>query len=326
MKKTHIIIALVVAAAAVCLGLYLNRDTGQEKRLTVAYSSPGDANGWFQAFSAELEKEAKKRGYKFSVTHAKSNTARQLSDVEDIVAAKPDILIFGPRETVGSAEALATAKKAGITVIVVTRDIVGKHKEDYITKIYSDFDWIGEKMADAVYEAFDPNTELIRVVEIHGTLGGGNTKGMSRGLRKGIAKHPNMKLVLSQLGDFNRDTAMKTMKSILTSPVKFDAIVCHYDAEAMGVIQALRGTAFTPGNDPKKGEIIIVGNGGTKAGLDAVKKGVYHKIISVSPYYADKVFDAIDAHRKGQKLPPYIRVDDFVIDKNNVDKHMPKAF
>ena len=181
-------------------------------------------------------------------------------------------------------------------------------------------------MADAVHDAFDPETETIRIVELHGTPGGGNTIGMSRGLRKGIKKYKNMKLVESQLGDFNRATAMKTMESILGSKIKFDAIVCHYDAEAMGAIQALTAAKITPGNDPKKGEIIIVGNGGTKEGVQAVKKGLYHKIISVSPYYADKVFDAIEAHFKGEKLPPYIQVDDFIIDKSNVDKHMPKAF
>ena len=304
------------------LGVFLNRDTGP----TVAYSNPGDANSWFLAFAGELEAEAKKRGYNFSVTYAQQDTARQLSDVEDIVAGKPDFLILGPKETQGSAGALATAKKAGIPVIVVNRDIVGKHGEDYVTKIYSDFEWIGEKMADAVHDAFDPDTKEIRVVEIHGTPGGGNTIGMSKGLDKGFAKHGNMKFVRRQLGDFNRDTARKTMQSILSSEVKFDAIVCHFDAEAMGVIQALLAAEMKMGNDPKKGEIIIVGNGGTKEGLEAVKKGLYHKIVSVSPYYADKVFDAIDAHSRGEKLPEYIRVDDYVIDRSNVDEHMDKAF
>ena len=128
MKKSQLAIVMAVAGVAVGLGVYLNRDTGQGKLTTLAYSSPGDANGWFLAFSTELEAEAKKRGYTLSVTHAQSNTARQLSDVEDIVAGRPDFLILGPKETKGSAGALATAKKAGIPVIVVNRDIVGKHR------------------------------------------------------------------------------------------------------------------------------------------------------------------------------------------------------
>ena len=69
-----------------------------------------------------------------------------------------------------------------------------------------------------------------------------------------------------------------------------------------------------------------MGNGGTKDGLKAIKNGSYHKIVSVTPYYADVVFDAIEAHKKGEQLPAYIRVKDIVIDRDNVDEHMPTAF
>ena len=337
MKKVHIAIALVVAGAAVCLGLYLNRDqdrnqdrdkgsTNGKTSLTVAYSSVGDSNSWFIAFSAELDKEARKRGYKFSVTHAQSDAAKQIDDVEDIITQKPDYLILGPKDVKASAPALAIAKEAGVPVIVVNRDIVGKPGVDYVTKIYSDFVWIGEKMAEAVHDAFDPQTKTIRIVELHGTAGGGNTIGMSKGLRNGIAKYGNMKLVRSQPGNFDRVTAMKAMENILQSGVEFDAIVCHFDTEAMGAIQALRKRGRKMGNDPAKGEIIIVGNGGTIDGLKAVKEGYYHKIISVTPYYANQVFDAIEKHSKGEKVLPYIRVEDIVIDKSNVDEHMSRGF
>ena len=94
----------------------------------------------------------------------------------------------------------------------------------------------------------------------------------------------------------------------------------------MGAIQAMRQKGRKMGNDPTKGEVIIVGNGGTKDGLKAVKAGYYHKIVSVTPYYADQVFDAIEAYAKGEKLEPYIRVEDIIIDKSNVDEHMSMGF
>jgi ABC-type sugar transport system substrate-binding protein len=108
--------------------------------------------------------------------------------------------------------------------------------------------------------------------------------------------------------------------------VEFDAVVCHFDTEAMAAIKALTAANRKIGNDPSKGEIIIVGNGGTKDGLRAVKAGQYHKIVSVSPYYAYQVFDAIEAYTNGKAIEPYIRVDDIVIDKNNVDEYMSSGF
>jgi ribose transport system substrate-binding protein len=320
---------------AACLGLLVSGafvscrkapSGGKAKGPKVAYSSVGDPNPWFLAFSAELEKEAEKRGYNFRVTHAQAKLEKQIADVEDIVAQKPDYLVLGPIDREGSADALRIAKEAGVPVIVVNRDIKGVAGEDYVTKIYSDFEWIGEKMAEVVHDAFPAGTRKIRVVELHGTPGGGNTIGMTKGLNRKIAEYPNMEIVASQLGDFNRSKAMETMENIIQSGLEFDAVVGHFDEEAIGAIQALTAAGKKVGSDYTKGEIIVVGNGGTKDGLMAIKAGRYHTIVSVTPYYAGQVFDAIEAHAKGEKLPDYIRVDDIVIDKANVDKHMASGF
>jgi len=323
MKKSHVVI-LLLAFAVVAGGLCCNETPTRTGR-TVAYSSVGDSNEWFVAFAHELEKEAKKRGYQLRVRHAQAKIEKQIADVEDIVASKPDFLILGPIDTKGSAGALQIAKNGGVPVIVVNRDIQGK-REDYITKIYSDFEWIGEKMAEEIHNAFPADTKEIRVVELHGTPGGGNTIGMSEGFRRKMREYDNMKIVASQLGDFQTEVARNSMESIITSGVKFDAVVCHFDTEAMGAMLALKAAERKMGSDPSKGEIIIVGNGGTKDGLKAVKAGQYHKIVSVTPYYANQVFDAIEAYSNGKKLPSYIRVEDIVIDKNNVDKHMDSGF
>jgi len=317
------IVAVLVASAVVSMW-HFDNDVSAGPR--VAYSSVGDPNPWFLAFSAELEKEAKQRGYRFRVTHAQAKLEKQIADVEDIIAQKPDFLILGPIDRDGSADALRIAKKAGVPVVVVNRDIKGVAGEDYITKIYSDFEWIGEKMAELIHDAFGADAEAIRVVELHGTPGGGNTIGMSEGFRKKMEEYPNMEIVASQPGDFNRATAMKSMENIIQSGVEFDAVVGHFDEDALGAIRALRASGRKLGGNPENGDVVVVGNGGTKDGLRAIQAGHYHKIVSVTPYYANEVFDAIEAYSKGETLPVYTRVEDIIIDKSNVDKHMSTAF
>jgi ABC-type sugar transport system substrate-binding protein len=326
MKTLQTVILSLVAIAAIGAAGCSNQNNSGPKGKTVEYSSVGDSNEWFVAFAHELEKEAKKRGYQLRVRHAQARIDKQISDVEDIVTGKPDYLILGPIDTKGSAGALQIAKNAGVPVIVVNRDIVGKHGEDYATKIYSDFNWIGEKMAEEIHDAFPADWKKIRVVELHGTAGGGNTIGMQEGFRKKMAEYDNMEIVASQPGNFRTDVAQAAMENIITSGKEFDAVVCHFDTEAMGAILALKADKRKMGSDPSAGEIIIVGNGGTKDGLKAVKAGEYHTIVSVTPYYADQVFDAIEAHAAGKTLEPYIRVDDIIIDKDNVDEHMDSGF
>jgi ABC-type sugar transport system substrate-binding protein len=327
MKRLRTMMVLAAVGAAMCFHIGCGPETGGGSAgKVVEYSSVGDSNEWFVAFAHELETEAEKRGYQLRVRHAQAKIEKQISDVEDIVSRKPDFLILGPIDTKGSAAALQIAKNGGVPVIVVNRDIEGQHGEDYITKIYSDFDWIGEQMAEEIHDAFPADWEMIRVVELHGTPGGGNTIGMQRGFRKKMAEYSNMKIVASQLGDFRTDVAMSSMENIIQSGVEFDAVVCHFDTEAMGAMLALKAAESKMGSDPSKGEIIIVGNGGTKDGLKAVKAGQYHTIVSVTPYYANQVFDAIDAYTSGKTLEPYIRVEDIVIDKYNVDEHMDSGF
>ena len=171
MRRALLSVALGVAASALLVSCNNAPANKQVTGLRVAYSSVGDPNPWFLAFSAELEKEAEKRGYNFRVTHAQARIEKQIADVEDIVAQKPDYLILGPIDREGSADALRIAKKAGIPVIVVNRDIKGVAGEDYVTKIYSDFEWIGEKMGEVVHDAFPADKKEIRVVELHGTPG-----------------------------------------------------------------------------------------------------------------------------------------------------------
>jgi ABC-type sugar transport system substrate-binding protein len=292
---------------------------------TVAYSSVGDPNPWFTTFAGEMEKEAKKRGYKFTVVHAQAKIEKQLADVEDLVAQKPDVLILGPIDVKGSAACLGVAKEAKVPVIVVNRDIAGTAGKDYVTRLHSDFEWVGAKQAETIASAF-PADKPIKVVELHGTPGGGNTIGLSKGFRDEMKKHPNMEIVASQLGDYTRATALKSMENIVQSMKgKFNAVFGHSDEEGIAAIQALKAAGIKTG-DGKDGSIVVVSNGGIKDAIKAVKAGELFATVTVSPYYANQVFDAVEGFRAGKQLPPYIRVDDFAIDKSNVDKNESFGF
>jgi len=292
---------------------------------TVAYSSVGDPNPWFTTFAGEMEKEAKKRGYKFTVVHAQAKIEKQLADVEDLVAQKPDILILGPIDVKGSAACLGVAKEAKVPVIVVNRDIAGVAGKDYITRLHSDFEWVGAKEAETIAKALGPD-KPIKVVELHGTPGGGNTIGLSKGFRDEMKKHPNMEIVASQLGDYTRATALKSMENIVQSMKgKFNAVYGHSDEEGIAAIQALKAAGLKTG-DGKDGSIVVVSNGGIKDAIKAVKAGELYASVTVSPYYANQVFDAVEAFKAGKPLPTYIRVDDFVIDSSNVDKNASFGF
>lgn len=292
---------------------------------TIAYSSVGDPNPWFTTFAGEMEKEAKKRGYKFTVVHAQAKIEKQLADVEDLVAQKPDVLILGPIDVKGSAACLGVAKEAGVPVIVVNRDIAGSPGKDYVTRLYSDFEWVGAKQAEVIHDALGDDVP-IKVVELHGTPGGGNTIGLQKGFREQMKKYSNMEIVASQLGDYNRATALKSMENIVQAQGgKFNAVFGHSDEEGIAAIQALKAAGQKVG-DGKDGSVVVVSNGGFKDALKAIEAGELYATVTVSPYYANQVFDAFESFKAGKKLDDYIRVEDFVINAENVKKHADFGF
>jgi galactofuranose transport system substrate-binding protein len=290
----------------------------------LAYSSVGDPNPWFTTFAAELEKEGKKRGYKLIVAHAQAKIEKQLADVEDLVAQKPEVLILGPIDVKGSAACLGVAKAAGVPVIVVNRDIAGTPGKDYVTRLHSDFEWVGAKQAEVIKKAL--GDKPAKVVELHGTPGGGNTIGLQKGFREKMKELGGMEIVASQLGDYTRATALKSMENVIQSMGgKFNAVFGHSDEEAIAAIQALKKAGRKVG-DGKDGSVVVVGNGGVKDAIKAIQAGELYASVTVSPYYANQVFDAYEGFKAKKKLPEYIRVDDFAIDASNVAKHESFGF
>ena len=58
---------------------------------TVGFSQMGHDNPWRMAQTASLRDEAKKRGYELVVTDAQDQTAKQVADVEDLIARRVDV-------------------------------------------------------------------------------------------------------------------------------------------------------------------------------------------------------------------------------------------
>ena len=80
---------------------------------TVGFSQTENNNPWRIAQTESMKTEGTKRAGKYIATDAQSETPKQVSDVEDMIAQGIDILILAPREFEGLAPALARANKAG---------------------------------------------------------------------------------------------------------------------------------------------------------------------------------------------------------------------
>ncbi|OQY33749.1 MAG: hypothetical protein B6241_06760 [Spirochaetaceae bacterium 4572_59] len=318
--KKHFIVMII--SLLMVIGLYANGtkegdDASGEKQLVVGFSQMDTQNSWRIAETNSIKEEAEKRGIKLIYTDAQDSTSKQISDVEDIVAQKPDYLLLAPREYEGLVPALEAAKRANVPVILLDRDAAGEAGTDYVTLIAADFIWEGKKSAELLAEYFDG--KKANIVQLTGTPGSSVARDRGKGFEDEIAKHSNLTIISTQVGDFNRSTAQKTMENIIqASGNSIDAVYGHSDEDGIGALQALKAAQIEG--------VTIVGINGQLDAMKAIAAGEYYATVQCSPFFGPKAFEVIEMLEKGDNVPLFIQNPGKVFDAANVVENMHEGF
>ncbi|HEY0004516.1 MAG TPA: ABC transporter substrate-binding protein [Pyrinomonadaceae bacterium] len=294
---------------------------GKNGKLTVGFAQMENDGPWRIAETNSIKDEAAKRADKYDlvVTDAQGQTAKQVSDVEDLIARRVDAIFLAPREEKGFSQALQAAREAGIPVILVDRETEGTPGTDFVTVLKSDFVEEGRRAAEWLAKQTNGKASI---VELTGTPGSSVARDRSQGFRDEIAKHPEMKIIDSQTGNFTRAEGQKVMQNIIQSKGnEITAVYAHSDEMAIGAIQALKAAGKQPGK-----EIIIVSVDGEKAALEAIMRGEMNATVECNPRFGPIAFDSLEKHLKGEKLPPKIINQDRFFDAANSAKFVNEAF
>lgn len=286
--------------------------------LTVGFAQMENNISWRIAETNSMKAEAEKRGVKLVYTDAQSNTAKQVSDVEDMVAQGVDYIVLPPREEEGLTPALKAAQDAGIPVILIDRTVKGTPGVDYSTLICSDFVYEGEEIGKWVV---DKTGGKGNIVILQGTQGATSTIDRQTGFMN-IIEGTDMKVIADQTAEYTMSEAQAAMENIIQAHGdSIDVVYCHNDDMALGAIQALKAAGMKPGED-----IIIAGVDGAKAALEAIIAGEMNVTIQCNPFFGPVVFDTIEKMEAGEEIPTYIQNEDVLFDITNAKDNLDKAF
>jgi ribose transport system substrate-binding protein len=320
MKKIFsvLLIGLLFAGVVSAGGQKSASDSG---KIVVAFSQMEMNNAWRVAETASIREEAQKRGIELIYTDAQGDTAKQVSDVEDIINRKPNVILLAPREYEGLAPALAAAKKANIPLILIDRDAQGEPGVDYASLICANFIWEGQQCAQVLVKRFG-TSQQVNVVQVTGTPGSSVAIDRQKGFEDELAKYPNFRIISTQNGEFTRSIAQNVMTNVVQSQgANINAVYGHDDECAIGAVQALKAAGYKPGVD-----IAVVGVGGFRDAAVLIQQNEMDATILCSPFFGPTTFDAVEKIVAGQTLPTYIQNPGRVIDKSNVDAYMPDSF
>jgi galactofuranose transport system substrate-binding protein len=287
----------------------------------VGFAQTESNNPWRLAQTASMQDEAKKRGWQLVYTDAAGSAAKQVADVRSMIAQKVDVILLAPREEKPLIPAVMEAKKAGIPMILVDRNVdqsLAQAGKDYHAFIGSDFIEEGRLVAEVMVKALGGNAKII---ELQGTVGSSPANDRAKGFADYIKDHPGMVVVASQSGDFARDKGRQVFETLYQAHPEATALYSHNDEMTMGAIAAMEAAGKTAGKD------LIIGTiDGTKDAAQAILDGKVLVCVECNPKFGPAAFDAIAKLGAGEELPVKLVNKDRVFTKENVADYMPEAY
>jgi ribose transport system substrate-binding protein len=292
-----------------------------KKSYKVGFAQTESNNPWRIAQTESMQAEAKRLGHQLVYTDAAGSAAKQVADVNSMIAQGVDLIFLAPREEKPLIPAVMAAKRAGIPVILLDRTVdpsLAQAGRDYVTFIGSDFVDEGRRAAEWLVQATGGNAKII---QLEGTVGSSPANDRRRGFEEAIKAHPGMQIVASQSGDFARDKGRQVAETLLQAHPDATAIYAHNDEMAVGAIAAVEAAGKTPGKD-----ITIVSIDGTRDALQAIIDGKMGATVECNPRFGPKAFETLAAYAKGETIPAWVKNEDKFFDAGNAKTEIDNAY
>ena len=236
-------------------------------------------NPFFVTVKDGAQKEADLLKVDLIVTDAQNRLDKQISDIEDLIQKKVDVLLINPTDSAGIATVVKRANKAGIPVFAIDRGIDVSTGANVIAQIASDNVFGGRLQARFLAKAIGAKGN---VVELEGIPGASAAIDRKAGFEEELAKvAPDIKILTSQEAGFDQAKGLQVMQNIIqANPGKIDAVVAANDSMALGAIQAIQQAGA---KRPDGSRIIVVGFDAVDQALEQIRKGTMDATIAQQP-------------------------------------------
>ncbi|MBP3366496.1 MAG: sugar-binding protein [Treponema sp.] len=307
MKK---LIAVLLAAA-----LVLPCFAAKAKKTKVGVSMPTkDLQRWNQD-GANMKAQLEKAGYTVDLQYANNDIATQVSQIENMITGKCNVLVVASIDGSALKNALDGAKKKRIPVIAYDRLIMNSNAVSY----YATFDNYkvgtiqGEYLVDKLNLKNRDKSDPAYIEFFTGSPDDNNINFFFGGAMDTLKPYLDSGVLVCRSGqtakaqcatlNWSTEEAQKRMENLITSNgygpkgTRLDAVYSSNDSCAMGITNALKNAGYTKANFPvvtgQDCDIVSVKN--MIAGTQAMS------IFKDTRTLAEKVVGMVDALLKGSK-------------------------
>ena len=322
-SKTLIAVGLGAAIAATSFAQAADK-------VTIGFSQIGAESEWRTANTNDVKAAAEALGIDLKFSDAQQKQENQIKAIRTFIAQKVDLIGFVPIVETGWDNILREAKRAGIPVMIMDRDLKVSDDSLYVAKIGTDsvaegrkqFAWMDEYITKIDRKPRNGG-DKINVVILEGTVGASAAVGRSKGFNEALEASPNKdryNILASQTGDFTRAKGKEVMESFLKSYGNdIDVLISQNDDMALGAIQAIEAAGLKPAQD-----IIIIGADAVKGMFQAMIDGKANATIECNPLQGKLFFEtALKIINGGQPDQKVVYVDEGVFSAENAAEVFP---
>ena len=321
MKNWKRVLVLLSAIMVICT---VPAFAAPPKTWVVGFSQIGSESEWRTADTISVQNAFNEdQSFILIYSDAQQKQENQIKALRSFIARKVDCIVFTALVETGYGPVLQEAKKAGIPVIMIDRDVQEADRSLRLTIMGSDFVKEGEKagtwLADYLKKnGLDDGKKAVNIVELQGTTGSAPAIDRKTGFANIMKQHANWQLTRSQTGNFTTSEGKAVMEAFLKADKTIQVLYAHNDGMALGAIQAIKEAGLKPGKD-----IIVIGVDGVKGAFEAIVAGEQNVTVECSPLLGPQAVQAVTDLRAGKKLPARIWTIEGIFDATNAAAALP---
>ena len=241
-----------------------------QEQPTIGVLLSDTSNTFFVNMQNAIEAKAAELGAKTIVLDGANDAAKDVTNMEDLIAAGVDFVLYNPVDSDAAAAVVEQAAAANIPVISIDRSVNGA---EVVSHIASDNVYGGRLATEYLIEQIGGAGEI---AEIQGQAGASAANERHQGFDEAVAAAgEQVTVVSSQIGDWDTAKALSIMENILLAYPEVKGVFCANDNMAAGAVQACQQNG--------RGDVIIVGFDAEQIALDAVADGTMAATVQQQP-------------------------------------------
>ena len=253
-------------------------DTSRFKKsppYVVGLSNISVVNSWRVAMVEEFKAEAARHPdliKEYYITDAGGNIAKQISDVEDLVARGIDVLLISAASPTALAPVVERVVARGIPVVTFDNVVAS----DQVFTLLADQEELGAFMARGIAEHLNGQGTVVALGGIAGTSSAINRW---RGAQRVFMQYPGIRVLGPVWVDWAYDKAKRAMENFIATNPNIDAVWTDGGGSANGAIQAIieNGYRLIPVTGTAQ-------NGYLKRWVELIPKGFHGWSATEPPY------------------------------------------